>query len=94
MRCYSGNDRKPELTSNAALVRALISEYTVDSMLLQHLKIDTGHEKMWDELQLSHPHLFASTPTFVSEQDLLSMLTTVQAVERVSHLYVQTCFLK
>jgi hypothetical protein len=56
------------------------------NMLLQHLKVDTGHEKMWDELQITHPHLFASTPTFVSEQDLLHMLATVQAVERIGHL--------
>ena len=56
------------------------------NMLLQHLKIDTGHEKMWGELQLTHPHLFASTPTFVSEHDLLRMLATAQAVERVSRL--------
>jgi glutathione synthase/RimK-type ligase-like ATP-grasp enzyme len=56
------------------------------SMLLQHLKIDSGHEKMWGELQLTHPHLFASTPTFVSEHNLLSMLDTVQAVERISGL--------
>ena len=56
------------------------------NILLQHLKIDTGHEKMWGELQLTHPHLFASIPTFVSEQNLLGMLTTVQAVERVSRL--------
>jgi glutathione synthase/RimK-type ligase-like ATP-grasp enzyme len=56
------------------------------NMLLQHLKIDTGHEKMWGELQLTHPHLFASTPTFVSEHDLLRMLATTQAAERVSHL--------
>lgn len=56
------------------------------NLLLQHLKIDTGHEKMWDELQLTHPHLFASTPTFVSEHDLLSMLATTQAVERISRL--------
>ena len=56
------------------------------NMLLQHLMIDTGHEKMWRELQLTHPYLFASVPTFVSEQDLLSMLATVQAAERVSRL--------
>ena len=43
-------------------------------------------KKMWDELQLTHPHLFASIPTFVSEQNLLSMLDTVQAVERISRL--------
>ena len=55
--------------------------------LLQHLTVDTGHEKMWGELQLTHPHLFASTPTFVSEHDLLSMLDTIQAVERISRLY-------
>ena len=55
-------------------------------MLLQHLKIDTGHEKMWGDLQLTHPHLFASTPTFVSEQNLLGMLATTQAAERVSRL--------
>jgi len=56
------------------------------NMLLQHLKIDSGHEKMWDELLLTHPHLFASTPTFVSEQNLLDMLATTQAAERVSRL--------
>ena len=56
------------------------------NMLLQHLKIDTGHEKMWGELQFTHPHLFASTPTFVSEHDLLRMLATTQAAERVSRL--------
>ena len=56
------------------------------NILLQHLKIDTGHEKMWGELQLTHTHLFASIPTFVSEQNLLGMLTTVQAAERVSRL--------
>ena len=60
---------------------------TLDRNLLrQHLKIDTGHEKMWGELQITHPHLFASTPTFVSEYDLLCMLATTQAVERVSRL--------
>ena len=56
------------------------------NMLLQHLKSDTSHEKMWAELQVTHPHLFASTPTFVSEQNLLSMLATTQAAERVSRL--------
>lgn len=56
------------------------------NMLLQHLKTGTGHEKMWAELQHTHPHLFASTPTFVSEQNLLRMLATVQAVERISRL--------
>ena len=56
------------------------------NMLLQHLKIDTGHEKMWAELQVTHPHLFASTPTFVSEHDLLRMLATTQAAERLSRL--------
>ena len=56
------------------------------NMLLQHLKIDTGHEKMWAELQFTHPHLFASTPTFVSERDLLRMLATTQAAERASRL--------
>ncbi len=56
------------------------------NMLLQHLKIGTGHEKMWAELQLTHPHLFANTPAFVSEQDLLRMLATVHAVERISRL--------
>lgn len=56
------------------------------NMLLQHLKIDAGHEKMWAELQFTHPHLFASTPTFVSERDLLRMLATTQAAERVSRL--------
>ncbi len=56
------------------------------NILLQHLKIDTGHEKIWGELQLTHSHLFASTPTFVSEQNLLGMLATTQAAERVSRL--------
>jgi len=55
-------------------------------MLLRHLEIDTGHKKMWAELELTHPHLFASTPTFVSEHDLLRMLATAQAAERVSRL--------
>ena len=41
---------------------------------------------MWEDLQLTHPHLFASTPTFVSEQDLLCMLDTVRAVERIGRL--------
>ena len=56
------------------------------NMLLQHLKIDSGHKKMWGELQLTHPHLFANTPTFVSEQNLLGMLATTQSAERVSRL--------
>jgi glutathione synthase/RimK-type ligase-like ATP-grasp enzyme len=56
------------------------------NMLLQHLTIDTGHEQMWAGLQITHPHLFASTPTFVSEQNLLSMLATTQAAERASRL--------
>jgi hypothetical protein len=56
------------------------------NILLQHLKFDTGHKKMWGELQFTHPHLFANTPAFVSEQDLLSMLATAQAAERVSRL--------
>lgn len=56
------------------------------NILLQHLKIGSGHEKMWSELPLTHPHLFASTPTFVSEQNLLGMLGTTQAAERVSRL--------
>ncbi|MEQ1519679.1 MAG: hypothetical protein ABL936_00240 [Aestuariivirga sp.] len=55
-------------------------------MLLQHLKSGTGHGSMWEDLQLTHPHLFANTPTFVSEQDLLRMMATVRAVERISRL--------
>lgn len=55
-------------------------------MLLQHLRSGTGHGRMWKELQLTHPHLFAGTPTFVSEQDLLRMLATVQAIERIVRL--------
>jgi len=58
------------------------------NMLLRHLKSGTGQERMWEELELTHPHLFASTPTFVSEQDLLRMLATVRAVERIGRLEI------
>lgn len=57
-------------------------------LLLQHLKSGSGNGRMWDDLQLTHPHLFAETPTFVSEQDLLRMLATVRAVERIGRLEI------
>ena len=56
------------------------------NLLLQHLKAGAGHEEMWAGLQLTHPHLFASTPAFVSEPDLVHMLAAVQAIERVARL--------
>ena len=60
---------------------------TLDSkMLLQHLENDTGENGIWAELQHTHPHLFASTPAFVAEQNLHRMLATVVAIENISHL--------
>ena len=56
------------------------------TMLLQHLENDTGDDKVWHDLQNTHPHLFASTPAFVAELDLEKMLATVEAIERVSRM--------
>ncbi len=56
------------------------------SMLLQHLANETGDDKVWKDLQTTHPHLFASTPAFVAEHDLEKMLATVAAIERVSRV--------
>ena len=55
-------------------------------MLLQNLENETAYNPLWKELQSSHPHLFSSTPAFVSEQDLQKMLATVGSIERVSRL--------
>ena len=35
--------------------------------LMQNLETETGNTQIWDDLQNTHPHLFASTPAFVSE---------------------------
>jgi hypothetical protein len=54
--------------------------------LMQNLETETGNTQIWDDLQNTHPHLFASTPAFVSVLDLEKMLATVEAIERVSRM--------
>jgi hypothetical protein len=54
--------------------------------LMQNLETETGNTQIWDDLQNTHPHLFASTPAFVSELDLEKMLATAEAIERVSRM--------
>ena len=54
--------------------------------LMQNLETESGNAPIWVDLQNTHPHLFASTPAFVSELDLEKMLATVEAIERVSRM--------
>ena len=54
--------------------------------LMQNLETETGNTQIWEDLQSTHPHLFSSTPAFVSELDLKKMLATVEAIERVSRI--------
>ena len=54
--------------------------------LMQNLETESGNAPIWEDLQNTHPHLFASTPAFVSELDLEKMLATVEAIERVSRM--------
>lgn len=54
--------------------------------LMQNLETETGNTQIWEDLQNTHPHLFSSTPAFVSELDLQKMLATVEATERVSRM--------
>ena len=55
-------------------------------VLLQNLATETGNTQIWEDLQSTHPHLFSSTPAFVSELDLQKMLAAVEAIERVSRM--------
>ena len=54
--------------------------------LMQNLETETDNPQIWEDLQNTHPHLFSSTPAFVSELDLEKMLATVEAIERVSRM--------
>jgi hypothetical protein len=54
--------------------------------LMQNLEPESVNAPIWEDLQNTHPYLFASTPAFVSELDLEKMLATVEAVERVSRM--------
>ena len=54
--------------------------------LMQNLETESGNAPIWVDMQNTHPHLFASTPAFVSELDLEKMLATVEAIERVSRM--------
>ena len=56
------------------------------TILLQNLETEAGNDPIWDDLQSTHPHLFSSTPAFVSELDLQKMFATVEAIERVSRM--------
>ena len=54
--------------------------------LMQNLETETGNTQIWEDLQNTHPHLFSSTPAFVSELDLQKMLAAVEVIERISRM--------
>ena len=54
--------------------------------LLEHLQNGSNAGGVWQDLEASHPHLFAATPTFVGRDDLELMLKVVTAVERIARL--------
>ena len=48
--------------------------------------LDIAGSLLPDNLEETHPHLFAHTPVYVSEADLAAMLSFVSAMERVAAL--------
>jgi glutathione synthase/RimK-type ligase-like ATP-grasp enzyme len=55
-------------------------------LLLRHLQNGTNVDGLWQNLEVSRPHLFAATPAFVAHEDLERMLAVVTAVEHVAKL--------
>lgn len=56
------------------------------SRLVAELTESAPHGIDWGTLAVSHPHLFASVPTFVSARDMAGMTAAVEAIERVSRM--------
>lgn len=56
------------------------------SKLLHELKVSVPVGLAWDELAATHPHLFASVPSFISGEHLSLMESVVSAIERVAEL--------
>jgi hypothetical protein len=48
--------------------------------------LDAAGTLLPDDLEKTHPHLFAHTPVYVSEADLAAMLSFVDAMERIAAL--------
>jgi hypothetical protein len=56
------------------------------AMLLRELKASVPAGLAWAELEMTHPHLFAAVPSFVSIENMHCMVAVVSAVERVALL--------
>ena len=54
--------------------------------LVANLQDRTAPSDLWQNLADSHPHLFASTPTFIAAASLCDMLNIVTAIEEVASL--------
>lgn len=76
-----------ETISTAERLNATCGCVTLDSQkLLAELKRAAPVHPAFDRMPVTHPHLFASVPSFVSADDLAAMGQVVKAVERIAAL--------
>lgn len=59
---------------------------TIDPVLLDRAWNGRLDDALRDGIGASHPHLVSAAPVYVTKRDLLAMLRTVHAVERISRL--------
>lgn len=52
--------------------------------LIKTLQAHVNVGTMWSDLAVTHPHLFAATPAFISSEILAQMLKVVQTIEKLA----------
>lgn len=70
----------------ARLLNETCACQAIDPVLLDQAWSGRLDEALRNGLPASHPHLVSAAPVYVSKRDLLAMLRTVHAVEKISRL--------
>ena len=65
---------------NAECSCMTLDRHRLIATLQDHVDVGT----LWSDLAVTHPHLFAATPAFISRASLARMNSVVQAIEKLA----------
>ena len=65
---------------NAECSCMTLDRHRLIATLQDHVDVGT----LWSDLAVTHPHLFAATPAFISHESLARMNSVVQEIEKLA----------
>lgn len=84
-KCCQPGPTEAALLSNLLNAQCLCS--TLDRSALKETLVKTsGQTELWEKFPETHPHLFAQTPVFITQDNFAAMRETVAAIECTSRL--------